>query len=181
MRQIADLKAKNHIAEQQEIVGKLKSTYQTFLNMSSLSGIPLKTIHGMCSVRKQKTHKSTELANLRKKEFKSFLLQDSVSFSHPSKKFAGKRFLRDTLEVTRKKYLAQNEYHKNRMISLSSMKIYRPSYIMLCGDTPLDQCLCDKCENYEQILKALLSIGMKSILANRYVAIEKVVCSDRYP
>ena len=61
------------------------------------------------------------------------------------------------------------------------MKIYRPSYIMLCGDTSLDQCLCDKCKNCKQILKALLSIGMKNILANRYAAIEKVVCNDRYP
>ena len=63
---------------------------------------------------------------------------------------------------------------------MSSMKAFRPKNILLCGDTPLDQCLCDRCENCEQILKSLLCIGMKEIPSNRYDAIDKVVCSERY-
>ena len=53
-------------------------------------------------------HKATELAQLQKKEFEDFLMHDTISFEHPSKKFSGKRFLRDTLEVTRSKYLQQS-------------------------------------------------------------------------
>ena len=60
------------------------------------------------------------------------------------------------------------------------MKEYRPAYIMLCNKTPLDQCLCDKCENFEQLLKALIAVGMKNVPSNRYKAVDSVVCSDRY-
>ena len=59
------------------------------------------------------------------------------------------------------------------------MKQYRPSYIMLCSKTPLDQCLCDKCENFEQLLKVLMTIGMKNIPSNRYHAVDSVVCKHR--
>ena len=144
-----------------------------------MSGISLKSVHTWCSRPKQKIHKSSQIANARKQEFKGFLLQDSISFEHPGKKYAGKRFLRDTLEVTRQKYLQQPEFHKHGIISLLSMKEYRPGYIMLCNKTPLDQCLCDECENFEQLLKALKAVGMKSVPSNRYAAVDCVVCEDR--
>ena len=146
--------------------------------MSMMSGIALKSCHSWCARPKVKKHKSSELCKLRKKEFEAFLLQDSISYAHPSKKFAGKRFLRDTLEITRKKYLQQTEYHTNGVISLSTMKHYHPSYIMLCSQTLLDQCLCDHCENSEQILKALHSVGISNIPPNRYAAIKSVVCNQ---
>ena len=176
---MSDLKGKNQLAEHQQLVDELKSDYQTFRNISFMSGISLKTVHNWCSKLKAKVHKASELARLRREEFQRFLLQDSISFAHPSKKFAGKWFLRDTLEVTRKKYLEQSEFHQYGIISMSSMKEYRPSYVMLCGVTPLDQCLCNKCENCEQLLKTLLSLGMKDIPANRYTAVDRVVCADK--
>ena len=161
------------------MVTELKENFQTFRNISFASGISLKTVHNWCALPKKKEHKAKALADLRKKEFENFLLQDQISYEHPSKKFSGKRFLRDTLDITRKKYLADTQYHKNGIISLSTMKAYRPEYIMLCGQTPLDQCLCDKCENCEQILKTFLALGMKEIPANRYAAVDVVVCAER--
>ena len=148
VRAVCDLKRKNRIVEQQQCIAELKQNYHSFRNMSAMSGIPLKSVHNWCSQPKAKRHKSREMSQLRKKEFEQFLLQDTISFEHPCKKFSGKRFLRDTLEVTRKKYLQQTEYHKNGIISMSSMKQFRPSYIMLCSKTPLDQCLCDSYENF---------------------------------
>ena len=79
--------------------------------MSRMSGISVKSIHNWCSAPENKQHKAKEMAEKRKKEFETFLLQDSISYEHPSKKYSGKRFLRDTLEVTRQKYLQQTEYH----------------------------------------------------------------------
>ena len=99
-------------------------------------------------------------------------------YTHPCKKFARKRFLHDTLDVTRQKYLAQSQCHKYRIISMSCMKKYRPANILLCGATPLDQCLCDWCENCEQLLRTFQALGMKDIPSNRYAAIESVVCSE---
>ena len=173
VREAGELKGKRRLVQQKQLVESLKSTYHMFRNMSFMSGIPLKTVHSWCSLPKVKCHKATEMSKMRQKEFEQFLLQDSISFAHPSKKFAGKRFLRGTLEET------QEDYHKFGIISFSSMKKYRPSYIMLCGDTPLDQCLCDRCENCEQFLKALLAISIKGIPSNRFLAVDCVVCSER--
>ena len=180
LRMINELKGKNRIHEQQELVNEMKENYQTFRNIVSVSGVSLKTVHSWCSIPKQKVHKGKELSKLRRAEFIDFLSQDTISFEHPCKKFSGKRFLRDTLEITRKKYLEQRQYHKYGIISMSSMKKYRPSNILLCGSTPLDQCLCDTCENFEQLVKTLIALGMKQIPGNRYAAVEKVLCVERY-
>ena len=59
------------------------------------------------------------------------------------------------------------------------MKEYRPKNILLCRDTPLDQCLCDKCKNIEQLLQTFHAIGLNSIPANRYDIVDQVVCPDR--
>ena len=60
------------------------------------------------------------------------------------------------------------------------MKAYRPSYIMLCGQTLLDQCLSDKCENCEQLLKTLIALGLKHFPVNCYATVDLVVCLDRH-
>ena len=180
VREVGDLKDKNRVLEQQEHVLKLKRNYQTYRNLSRMSEISLKSVHVWCTQPIKKTHKATSVTNLRKKEYEDFLIQDTISFEHPCKKYSGKRFLRDTLEETRKKYLQQTEYHRNVIISMTAMKMYRPSYILLCNKTPLDQCLCDKCENFEQLLKTLQEIWVKEVPANRYVAVNRVVCDHRF-
>ena len=114
---------KNRVSEQQKLVAEVRKSHQTFRNLSFWSGIALKTVHSWCKISQQKKHKSTELLNLRKEEFKEFLLQDSISFAHPRKKYCRKKFLRDTLEITRCKYLQQPQFHKNGIISLATMKI----------------------------------------------------------
>ena len=107
MREIGDLKGKNRVKEQQQLVAQMKENYHTYRNLSRMSGISLKTVHSWCAEPVKKINKCTEIANLRKKEFEQFLIQDTISFAHPCKKYSGKRFLRDTLAVTRTKYLQQ--------------------------------------------------------------------------
>ena len=129
LRVACDLKGKNRLVKHQNVVQQLKKEFKSFRNLSSVSGIALKTVHNWCSLPKQKVHKAKELSQLRRTEFEQFLLQDTISFAHPSKRYAGKRFLCDTLDMTRKKYLAQPEYHKYGIVSMSTMKMYRPRYI----------------------------------------------------
>ena len=179
VNEVRVLKSRNRIDEQTERVAELKQSYHKYRQMARMSGLSLKTVHNWCSKPKEKIHKSVQLSQLRRKEFESFLLQDAISFEHPSKKFRNKRFLCDTLDMTRKKYLQQSSYHKYGVISMSTMKKYRPPYIMLCNKIPLDQCLCDKCENFEQILKTLHACGLKEVPANRYHAVDLVLCSQR--
>ena len=179
IRQAGDLKCKNRISEQQKIVSELRDEFHTYRNMASVSGISVKTVHIWCALPKKRIHKASALSKLRREEYEEFLLQDTISFAHPAKKFAGQRFLRDTVEETRKKFLEQTQYHSHGILSMSSMKAYRLKNILLCGKTPLDQCLCDKCENCEQILKALLFIGVKNLSSNRYAAVNAIVCQER--
>ena len=178
LRVIGNLKVGKRVREQQDLVTEVKGNL-SYRKLSAMSGVSLKSLHKWCSVPKIKKHKSKELAKLRKQEFVEFLSQDSISFAHPSKKFSHKRFLRDTLEVTRSKYLQQHQFHKYGIISLSTMKHYRPPNILLCGQTPLDQCLCDRCENCELLLKTLHAIGLKDVPSNRYTTVNTVVCDHR--
>ena len=88
--EVRDLKGKNRVCEHQERVASLKKNYHSFRNMSLMSGISLKTVHNWCSLPKQKQHRATEMSKMRRKEFEEFLLQDTISFAHPCKKYSGK-------------------------------------------------------------------------------------------
>ena len=90
-------------------------------------------------------------------------MQDTISYSHPSRKYAGKKFLMHTWNEIYQRYDQQPEFHKYGVISKTTMRIYKPKHILLSGQTPANQCLCDICENCELIRKALLAVGIKNI------------------
>ena len=179
VRAAGEMRAKNRKKEHSTIVQDLKMSYSSLREMSIVSGISKKTLQIWCSAPEKKMHKATELMMRRKEEYERFLLQDTISFEHPCKKYAGKRFLRYTMDIIREKYKQQTEFHKYGMVSVSCMKEYRPKYMMLFGDIPLDSCLCNKCENCEQLLKKLQRLGLSSIPSNRYDAVNIVVCNER--
>ena len=103
-------------------------------------------------------------------------MQDTITFSCPSKRYAGKRFMEDTWSEIYKKYLEQPEYHKHGIISKSTMRTYKPKFILLSGSTPLSQCLCDYCENCSLMMRALVAAGVKGVPATKYLAVEATLC-----
>ena len=179
LREIRTLKHHNRIREQQVMVSETKEKFGSYRDISGLSGIPLKTVHDWCSVPKERKHRATQRSQLRKDEFLNFLMQDTITYSHPCKRYAGKRFLLDTWDEIYKKYLQQPRYHTNGVISKSSMRSYRPKYVLLSGSTPINQCLCDYCENCELIMKGLVAAGIKGIPPNKYLAIDATLCDAR--
>ena len=179
IRNIGTLKSQNRIDEQMNKVREIKEEYGSLRKISDLTGVSLKTVHKWCTSRNTKVKKRVELAEKRRKEFEQFLLQDTVTFAHPCKKYDGIRYLRNTVEETRKIYLSQPEYHRYGILSLTRMSDFRPDYIKVCGKTPLAQCLCLTCENCEKIIKSLLALGLKLVPSNRYDALTKVMCSER--
>ena len=179
LRIIQTLKRQNRINEQQEVVTKLKEEEGSYRDIAKKSGISLKAVHLWCSIPKSHEHKATSRANLRKEEFTNFLMQDTVTFSHPCKRYANKRFLIDTWEQTYKRYLQQKEYQKYGTIGKSTMRSYKPKNIFLSGSTPLSQCLCDSCENCELMVKALVTAGLKGIPPNKYALVEMSMCESR--
>ena len=179
LREIRTLKRHNRIREQQEMVSKLKKEIETYRDISQTAGIALKTIHDWCSVPKERKHKATTMSELKRQEFSNFLMQDTITYCHAGKKYAGKQFLIHTWEEVHRRYLEQPEYHKHGTIGKSTMRSYKPKSVMLCGQTPVNQCLCDYCENFELMIHALLSVGLKNVAANKNKCMESTFCELR--
>ena len=180
VRFLGEMRKKNRLVEHRQCADELLREYKTFSNISKLSGISLKTINTWFSTPTPKVHKATELSRLRKEEYERFLQQDTISYPHPCKKHAGKRILRQTIDDLREIYVNQTEFHTYGVVSLSCMKDYRTSKYVLVGHTPLDTCLCPKCQNCEVLLKRFQQLGLKNIPANEYKAVKAVECSERY-
>ena len=178
LREIRTLKRHNRIREQQEKVQKLK-TFGSYRELSRLAGIALKTVHGWCSPPKDRKHKGTSRANLRKEEFINFLMQDTISYANPCKKYAGKRFLLHTWNEIYDRYLQTEDYHQHGILSKSTLRSYKPKYFFLAGSTPLNQCLCDYCENCDLICRALSGVGVQGIPGNKYSAVDSTLCGLR--
>ena len=59
------------------------------------------------------------------------------------------------------------------------MQVYKPKNILLCGSTPVNQCLCDYCENCSLMIKALTAAGVCGVPGNKYSAIDSIMCDVR--
>ena len=179
LRQIRTLKRQNRIREQQMLIEKLKSQQGSYRKIAKITGIALKTVHEWCAEPKSREHRGTIRKNLKQEAFINFVMQDTVTYSHPCKRYSGKRFLMGTLEETYQKYLQQPAYHKNGILSRTRMRMLKPKYILLSGQIPLNQCLCDYCENCDLMLKALVAAGVKGVPRNKYSAIDITLCDIR--
>ena len=162
------------------MVSKLKQDIGVYREISSVSGVSLKTVHHWCVAPKNRKHKGTARADLRREEFTNFLMQDTITFSHPCKKYAGKKFLMHTWDQVHKCYVQQIEFHQQGMISKTTMRSYKPKSILLSNQTPVNQCLCDYCENCDLIIHALLSTGLKNLPSNKYQCVDSTFCSIRH-
>ena len=176
LREICSLKKQNRIKEQQQLVTNLKHEVGVFREISRLSGVSLKTVHDWCSLPKEHTHQAKAKAEIRKQEFTNFLMQDTITYSHPGKRYSGKRFMMFTWSELQKRYNQQPEFHQNGLISRTTMRSYKPKSVLLCGKTPVNQCLCDICENCNLIIRALLAVGLKGVPSNKYECLDSTFC-----
>ena len=69
LREIHCLKSQNRIREQQQKVHKLKEEYGSYRHISSLTGISLNTVHLLYANPKERKHKGTARAEMKKEEF----------------------------------------------------------------------------------------------------------------
>ena len=140
LRSIRALKKQNPVQEQQDLVTKLKELVGTYREIAKVTKTPLKTVHDWCKKPQERCHKGTARAMLKREEFTNFLMQDTVTYAHPCKRYAGKQFLLDMWEQIYQKYVQQSQFHKHGILSKTTMRCYKPKYILLSGSTPLSQC-----------------------------------------
>ena len=179
VREVGEMKQKNRKEDQRNIVSQLKGEFGSCNNIAKLSGISRKSVQKWFAEEDSRPKKRVEMSNLKKEEYHKFLAQDTVSFEHPSKKYAGRRYLRNTIKEIRKIYVDQTEFHTYGMLSETRMKEFRPDNVFLCAKTPMESSLCQGCENCEKVIKALLAIGLKCVPANRYEGVNAIVCQQR--
>ena len=98
IRNISTLKNQNRVSEQLDKVKELKKEYGSLRNISDLTGVSLKTVHKWCTAPVTTLKKRVELSKLRRRDNEDFLLQDSISFAHPCKKYNGNRYFRNTIK-----------------------------------------------------------------------------------
>ena len=55
--------------------------------------------------------------------------------------------------------------------------MYKPKYILLAVDTPVNQYLCDYCENCDLILHALTAEGLKGLQLNKCGCLDASFCN----
>ena len=106
-------------------------------------------------------------------------MQDTITYSHPSKIYAGKKFLIHTWNEVHRRYVEQSEFHRYGVIAQSTMRTYKPKNILLSGQTPVNQCMCDYCENCDLLVRALLAVGLKNIPSNKYHCLDSTFCHLR--
>ena len=161
LRIIKMLKNRNRLREHNEHVNRLKKEYGTFKNISDISGARYNYVRWVCKKPELKLHKSSVLCTKRKNLVRSFLMLETVSFSSPCQRYANKKFLLDTLDKTYEKFKEHPQFHTFGLVAKSTMKSYRPKYILLANRIPLHQCLCNYCENLQLITSALIKFGLK--------------------
>ena len=138
LHEIRTLKKQNRIREQQKLVVTMKSMYGSYRDIAKTSGIALKTVHRWCSIPKDRKHKGTIRADMKREEFTNFLMQNTITYSHLCKRYAGKKFLMHTWQEIHKRYIEQPEFHKHGIMSQTSMRTYKPKCVLLSGQIPVN-------------------------------------------
>ena len=74
------------------------------------------------------------------------------------------------------RYIQQEEFHKHGTVSKTTMRTYKPKSILLSGQMPVNQCLCDHCENCNLVIRVLMSAGLKNVPSNKYQCLDSTFC-----
>ena len=92
-----------------------------------------------------------KLNKLQIADIQDHILSEESSFPLPYRKYAGKRFMRFNMKRCCNMY---NLLHSTtRKVSLSTFYRHKPKFVKLKGKIPLRQSCCEKCLNFENVIK----------------------------
>ena len=125
------------------------------------------------SVATRKLEYQRKLSTAAIQEIQNHFYSDEISFPVPDKKYAGKRFLRTNIKQCLNMYNVMES--TTRKISLSTLYRLRPKQVKLQGSIPLRQACCEKCLNFEIVVKEVVKYldgGSKDI----QVSVDSTLC-----
>lgn len=179
IRVILNFKKLRRMEEHARKVMNVRLKYGTYKRIASLTGYPIKSIHAILTPPKPKVNKRKQMAFLRRHELHAWWQQDLVSQPMPSIKHGSKRYSKRSQNEMFQLYERDHEFHYFGKMSKSTVNRYRPVHVKPMSQTPLDQCLCEKCQNIRLLLSAMRSYGLSMVPKDEYEASESSLCQER--
>ena len=106
-------------------------------------------------------------------DIQDHILSEESSFPLPDKKYAGKRFMRFNMKRCHNMYNLLESM--TRKVSLSTFYRHKPKFIKLKGKIPLRQSCCEKCLNFENVIKDA-SKFLKGIPSDINACVDSTIC-----
>jgi hypothetical protein len=172
-RHIHKCKISKKYSQLQHHVAKLKATYSIRQAAKKL-GMTYSELHRYSSVLSKANEKSVMKSDLLAVE--QFLNKSNVSQPIPYKKYANKRYLRQSLQETYKMYVGEQKLLGNRVLSKTAMYNAKPKHIKCMGKIPFRDCQCSDCVNHSLLADALLAINVKGITRKCTMAVIHSLC-----
>ena len=178
MLQLGKHKGKKSDTKIKACVESIRKKYSSLRQFAQFSSISWTQFQRYCNVGKNKGKKKISFSRKFSAEqildLQNHITSEGTSFPLPDKKYAGKRFMRFTMKRCQTMYnLMQST---SRKVSLSSFYRHKPKYVKLKGKIPLCQSCCEKCLNFENIIKEG-SKYLKGIPKEMNDCIDSTLCS----
>ena len=114
-----------------------------------------------------------KLSKLQISDIQDHILSEESSFPLPDKKYAGKRFMRFNMKRCHNMYNLLESM--TRKVSLSTFYRHKLKFIKLKGKIPLRQSCCEKCLNFENVIKDA-SKFLKGIPSDINACVDLTIC-----
>ena len=138
-----------------ETVDKMKQRYTSLRRACSKMDMQWSKFHNCTRLYKRKLEQWKFICKLCPSDvqsIKDFFVSDQTSFPMPDKKYAGKQFMKKTLEKSCKMYnLLANTTKKK---APSTFQKYKPKSVKLQGEIPFRQMYCEVCQNFEFVMNS---------------------------
>ena len=102
-----------------------------------------------------------------------------VSLSLPERKFAGKKYMKVTLQPAQHMYNAQSSVIYK--IAFNTFAKCRPKHVKVMEKTPYRQCVCKCCENFKFVMEACNSYKLKGIQNSHGKCVDDSMCMYHPP
>ncbi len=171
------LKDYNRLESHKEKVQEIKQMYGSLCKIAEESSMNCKNINKLyketnatflkSSTKKYQDHKEVVI---------DFAMQEHISSPYPSVKFAGKRFLLQTIDEMYNKYLTKTQFYANRRVSCATFARYIQKEFYPMAKIPQTEARCETDNNVQFCIDALSNVKMEGISGSRYKIVKETLC-----
>ena len=170
--------AKKNSNKLNRCVHEIKLKYKSLRTFSCNTNISWTQFRRYCRMGKTQSNNNSKLykrklSKLQISDIQDHILSEDSSFPLPDKKYAGKRFMRFNMKRCHNMYNLLESM--TRKVSLSTFYRHKLKFIKLKGKIPLRQSCCEKCLNFENVIKDA-SKFLKGIPSDINACVDSTIC-----